>query len=221
MIRLQCTEKSIELFDWCGESAQRAIEAERNQRQLQSDVYAQAEELKSLRAQFNELVKAKEKHENEILEKFRQLLNSKKSKIRDQQRLLAGAKVSKSNGVSPTRHSAKRKAVQIKEEASSDSSEGFEAAAPGPNVDKASDVDEGGDQRGMTPQQSEREDTDENDSIGSTACAQVEQGIRRTSDSKSASPRHFNDPPQKEDKSTPTRDVTPEEEGEEETDDEL
>lgn len=46
-----------------------------------------------LNSQLEELVTAKKDHEDALLAKFRDLLNSKKSKIRDQQRLLAGARV--------------------------------------------------------------------------------------------------------------------------------
>ncbi|KAL9097806.1 MAG: hypothetical protein Q9165_000132 [Trypethelium subeluteriae] len=46
-----------------------------------------------LQAQLDDLVKSKEEHEEALLNKFRQLLNSKKLKIRDQQRLLAGARI--------------------------------------------------------------------------------------------------------------------------------
>ena len=47
----------------------------------------------ALNQQLSDLVKAKEELETALLEKFRELLNEKKLKIRDQQRLLAGAKV--------------------------------------------------------------------------------------------------------------------------------
>jgi len=47
--------------------------------------------ISSLRAQLEELVEAKKARENELLEKFCVLLNEKKVKIREQQRLLASA----------------------------------------------------------------------------------------------------------------------------------
>lgn len=46
-----------------------------------------------LSAELDDLVKAKKEHENELLQKFAELLNTKKLKIRDQQRLLSDAKV--------------------------------------------------------------------------------------------------------------------------------
>ncbi|KAI9689365.1 MAG: hypothetical protein M1822_010016 [Bathelium mastoideum] len=46
-----------------------------------------------LQVELNDLVKMKGEHEDMLLTKFQQILNSKKLKIRDQQRLLAGARV--------------------------------------------------------------------------------------------------------------------------------
>merc|ERR1711939_405777 len=48
-----------------------------------------------LNQQLEDLVKAKKDHEDELLKKFAALLNTKNLKIRDQQRLLAGAKIPK------------------------------------------------------------------------------------------------------------------------------
>lgn len=60
-------------------------------------VTARAEKLEKsveeLKSQLQELIKAKETDENQLLEKFRDLLNGKKLKIRQQQRLLASADV--------------------------------------------------------------------------------------------------------------------------------
>ena len=52
-----------------------------------------------VRSQLDNLIEEKTSHENALLEKFRQLINSKKLKIRDQQRLLAGAKVDPNLGM--------------------------------------------------------------------------------------------------------------------------
>ena len=46
-----------------------------------------------LQGQIDEFIAYRGHHERQMLEKFRLLLNAKKLKIRDQQRLLAGAKV--------------------------------------------------------------------------------------------------------------------------------
>lgn len=54
---------------------------------------AQQKTVERLTADLDALTKAKKDHEAELLKKFAALLNSKKLKIRDQQRLLASAKV--------------------------------------------------------------------------------------------------------------------------------
>jgi hypothetical protein len=51
--------------------------------------------------QLQGLTEAKLNYENELLQKFADLLNSKKMKIRDQQRMFAGAKVDASTGTCP------------------------------------------------------------------------------------------------------------------------
>lgn len=45
-----------------------------------------------------DFLRVKNEHENQMLERFSYLLNAKKLKIRDQQKLLAGATVSKNAG---------------------------------------------------------------------------------------------------------------------------
>lgn len=48
-----------------------------------------------------QFIREKKTAEDEMLAKFMQLLNNKKLKIRDQQRLLAGAKVDSTKGMLP------------------------------------------------------------------------------------------------------------------------
>lgn len=56
--------------------------------------YRSAEEtIQKLNTQLEDLVKAKKEHEDELIGKFVLLLNEKKLKVRNQQRLLATAKV--------------------------------------------------------------------------------------------------------------------------------
>lgn len=49
--------------------------------------------LRKLREQLHELIRAKNDHEITLISKFRELLNAKKLKIRDQHRLLVKANV--------------------------------------------------------------------------------------------------------------------------------
>lgn len=60
---------------------------------LRSRFTEQQRTINELQVQLDDLVKAKEEHEEMLLIKFVQILNSKKAKIRDQQRLLARANV--------------------------------------------------------------------------------------------------------------------------------
>lgn len=66
-------------------------------RDLQTSLKDQESTLKRLDSQLDDLVQAKKDHEEELLQKFAALLNAKKLKIRDQQRLLASAKIDPSS----------------------------------------------------------------------------------------------------------------------------
>lgn len=90
--------QEIELFDWTGLAARAASAAEERERCLLERLDRQAEAVKQLREQLEQLLRAKEQHENSLLEKFRELLNSKKLKIRDQQRLLNSAEIDEDKG---------------------------------------------------------------------------------------------------------------------------
>lgn len=67
-------------------------------RDLNTKYQTQADIIKKLNEQLEDLIRAKQEHETLLLEKFQALLNAKKLKIRDQQRLLAGAKVDPQKG---------------------------------------------------------------------------------------------------------------------------
>ncbi|KAK1847535.1 mitotic apparatus protein p62-like protein [Colletotrichum chrysophilum] len=81
----------IELYDWCGLSAQTAGDAKEALAAATAKASKLEESVRELKAHLDELIAAKEAHEAELLEKFRDLLNEKKVKIRQQQKLLASA----------------------------------------------------------------------------------------------------------------------------------
>jgi len=54
-----------------------------------------------LNAQLKDFIKTKNETETAMLQQFMELLNEKKRKIRDQQRLLSGAKIDKAAGKHP------------------------------------------------------------------------------------------------------------------------
>ncbi|KAK2047532.1 hypothetical protein LZ31DRAFT_138743 [Colletotrichum somersetense] len=83
----------IELFDWCAMSAQMANEAKGALASATAKANRLEESVHELKAQLDGLLAAKEADESELLEKFRDLLNEKKVKIRQQQKLLAAASV--------------------------------------------------------------------------------------------------------------------------------
>ncbi len=88
-INLKCDEDmGLDLFDWCGT----ALVSKKELKADLDSVNAKAQELenavKELKDQLEELIEAKKADESELLVKFRDLLNEKKVKIREQQRLL-------------------------------------------------------------------------------------------------------------------------------------
>ncbi|KAK4237651.1 hypothetical protein C8A03DRAFT_44531 [Achaetomium macrosporum] len=143
-------EEAIQLFDWCGAAA---LQSEKFQESLAAEKAKVAEleaRIAELRNQLDELTESKKAREAEILEKFCVLLNEKKVKIREQQRLLSTAQVDRSRleaarasqatrpkitedrKPAPSRR-AKRKALEDASGggSSSDSDDGFEKAKAG------------------------------------------------------------------------------------------
>jgi anion-transporting ArsA/GET3 family ATPase len=85
--------EKIDLFEWCGQiviskNATTSELASREKAFREKD-----EQVTKLEDALDKLQKQKNEHENDLLEKFSLLLNEKKLKIRDQQRLLASSKV--------------------------------------------------------------------------------------------------------------------------------
>lgn len=98
-IKLQYDENvEIELFDWNVLVIDDRDDTEIQARDLQKRFDEQQVTLNKLNIQLQELVEAKRRHEDELLEKFRCLLNSKKAKIRDQMRLLSTVKIDSTTG---------------------------------------------------------------------------------------------------------------------------
>jgi hypothetical protein len=86
---------------WAGIAVTRATNLEQEVRDLTVKYNEQGNTIQKLNQQLEDLVEAKIQHETALLEKFRELLNAKKLKIRDQQRLLASAKVDPQKGNQP------------------------------------------------------------------------------------------------------------------------
>ncbi|KAK5730561.1 hypothetical protein LTR15_000498 [Elasticomyces elasticus] len=89
----QHDEEGIDIFDMASTAVATADELREKLSTLQASVGSQQEQVAKLNQQLDDLVQAKKDHEDELLKKFAALLNAKKLKIRDQQRLLVGAKI--------------------------------------------------------------------------------------------------------------------------------
>ncbi|CCC07325.1 unnamed protein product [Sordaria macrospora k-hell] len=99
----------IQLFDWC---LQLAISRQTALSSLSTSA-AQVAELEAriadLKSQLEELTRSKVEQETELLQKFRALLNEKKSKIRQQQQELSRVRPSSQDGLSGVIESARGK----------------------------------------------------------------------------------------------------------------
>ncbi len=144
---------------------------------LTSQLAAQKETIAKLDEQLEELIQAKKSHEEELLGKFALLLNEKKLKIREQQRLLAGAKVDPNStkkvarakevakGRTPEASRKGKRKVDAKDEGSEDEDEdGFEnnrvMTQGRPDVE---DTDADGEEQVETPEQDVTEDESDDD----------------------------------------------------------
>lgn len=109
-------DEAIELFDWCGA----AVEASVARKQAVAELTTRSRDLETavveLQAQIEELLRAKDEDETALLRKFRDLLNEKKVKIREQQQVLAKASFNASHPGSqqpPAQYSAQSSAPSV------------------------------------------------------------------------------------------------------------
>lgn len=91
-------EQEIDSVSWAGTAAARSADLEKEVEALKGKYQDQSKMMEKLNQQLQDLIKAKLQHENELLEKFRELLNAKKLKIRDLHRVLAGTKIDPQKG---------------------------------------------------------------------------------------------------------------------------
>jgi len=83
----------VNFYKWAATAASASEDLWKQLQTLHNSVTSQQQQVAELNRQLDELVRAKQAHDDELLEKFAAVINSKKLKIRDQQRLLAGAKI--------------------------------------------------------------------------------------------------------------------------------
>ncbi|OQD96518.1 hypothetical protein PENVUL_c089G07450 [Penicillium vulpinum] len=132
----QDDEQAVELFEWTGITAARAHMLEQQVSSLTGRYRLAEDTIHRLNEQLEELMRAKTEHENRLVANFVQVLNEKKLKIRNQQRLLVSATVNPTkvseiqasipeepHGIAEKSHSAKRSACKMSD---TDDSDGFE-----------------------------------------------------------------------------------------------
>lgn len=83
----------INTLDWAHTAIIRADAFQSEAHDLQRKLAESTQAVKQLNQQLEDLIQAKKEHEETLLHKCAVLLNEKKAKIRDQQRLLAAARV--------------------------------------------------------------------------------------------------------------------------------
>lgn len=94
-ISLRYVEEEINPFEWAQKSALAHSSALAELSSLTIELKKRQDAADQLTAQLEDFIKAKNEAETAMLQQFMVLLNEKKRKIRDQSRILAGAKVDK------------------------------------------------------------------------------------------------------------------------------
>ncbi|KAK2766174.1 hypothetical protein FQN54_007690 [Arachnomyces sp. PD_36] len=177
----QDDDQAIQLFEWNGIAVARANELETEISSLTEKYRVAEETIGKLSNQLEDLIQAKNDHDEQLIAKFVQLLNEKKLKIRNQQRLLASAKIDSSKAAEldavseikghpagPSRR-GKRKAGREEPE-ESEESDGFDrmsvdAGKPGPTggIDEAAQLTESDGRSTPEPLEDETPTADEDD----------------------------------------------------------
>lgn len=85
--------QEISLFDWTSLACLTTNSQNNDFLALQKQSTTQSATISALQAQLETLTTTKEAHETQLLQNFQALLNAKKAKIRDQQRLLAASTI--------------------------------------------------------------------------------------------------------------------------------
>ncbi|KAF3396020.1 hypothetical protein F1880_007360 [Penicillium rolfsii] len=212
----QDEDQEIALFEWTGLAAAQA-DVLHSQVTTLTDRYRDTEDtIAKLTQQLADLMQAKAQHENQMVANFAQLLNEKKLKIRNQQRLLASATVdpakmaeiqaasSKPHRASSSQPFTKRRAADtLADEDESD--DGFEQmdvdrdrAAAGPEPAYAQETED--EEERSTPQPLEDEEegnttTDDEDEAPVTSQRSVPERTKVNASQRQAQPKEAAPPP--------------------------
>lgn len=90
--------QEVDAIAWAATAVLRCDDLEIEAEELKQKYEDQRSTIQDLHQQLEDLIEAKKQHEIALLEKFRDLLNAKKLKIRDQQRLLVRTKTGSHKG---------------------------------------------------------------------------------------------------------------------------
>ncbi|CEJ89702.1 hypothetical protein VHEMI05527 [[Torrubiella] hemipterigena] len=82
-------EEAIELFEWCGNTAEKVSTTKAEASEATTKLTELENVVDDLKRQLRELIQAKETDEAIMLQKFRDVLNEKKAKIREQLTIMA------------------------------------------------------------------------------------------------------------------------------------
>ena len=91
--------QEVDAVAWASTAVLRCDDLEKEADGLKRKYEDQQSIIRNLQQQLEDLIEAKKMHEIALLEKFRDLLNSKKLKIRDQQRILIESKAGSRKGI--------------------------------------------------------------------------------------------------------------------------
>lgn len=148
-------------FEWADTAVANADALRTELETLQASVSSQQDDVAKLNQQLDDLVKAKKQHEEELLQKFGALLNSKKLKIRDQQRLLNGAKVDPEAAQALERSSESPRRKPGTSRAGKRRTNGASSGVDNDDADEAEDEEEQAARPEDTPPPSDQETEDE------------------------------------------------------------
>ncbi|RYO75919.1 hypothetical protein DL766_009867 [Monosporascus sp. MC13-8B] len=170
-------DEEISSFTWCVSAIAARVRVEEELAAAAARTRALEASVAELRDQLRELIRAREDDEAQLLEKFRDLLNEKKVKIRQQQRLLAAADVdpAKLTRVAGADATARRWAAGAsragKRKAASDDGDDDVDASVKMEVDSVAGAD-GGPQ--LDPEEDEPETTDAEETASEAAAREAE-----------------------------------------------
>jgi hypothetical protein len=104
--------QEVDAIAWASTAVLRCDDLENEAEELKQKYEDQRSTIQDLQQQLEDLIEAKKQHEIALLEKFRDLLNAKKLKIRDQQRLLVRRKTDSYKGTVSRAHKVSERKVR-------------------------------------------------------------------------------------------------------------